>query len=317
MANIGYTLTSEEHGPNDLVRNAQRAEDAGFKFLMISDHSHPWIDAQGHSPFAWTVLGALAQVTGLPLGTAVTCPTMRYHPAPAAQMAATVQVMANGNFLFGVGTGENLNEHVYGDHWPPYDLRSDMLVEAIEIMRELWTGDLITYYGDFYTVEEARLYTLPDSPPPVLIAAGGPQSAALAGQIGDGLISTSPQAELVQTFRENGGAGKPTYGQLTVAYAGTDDEALEIAYKYWPTAAVPGQLGQELRSPALFEDAIKRVTRQDVAEAFTVSSDLEKHQQAIQAYLDAGFDHVYVHAVGPEQEKMLKFYESQILPAFR
>lgn len=315
MADIGYTLTTEEHGPSDLLRNAQLAEQAGFKFLMISDHYHPWIDAQGHSPFAWSVLGALSQVTSVPVGTAVTCPMIRYHPALVAQMAATTQVMMNGNFMLGIGTGENLNEHVYGDRWPPYDMRKEMFEEAVEIMRVLWEGDNTTLYGEYYTVEEARIYTLPDSPPPILVAAGGPQSAQMAGEIGDGMISTAPKGDLVQEFRDAGGEGLPTYGQITVAYAETDEEALEIAFKYWPTAAVPGQLGQELRSPPLFEDAIKNVTKDDVAQAFTVSSDPQKHLEAIQKYIDAGFDHIYVHAVGPHQETFIRFFEADILPA--
>lgn len=316
MAEIGYALSSEELKPHDMVRYAQRAEEVGFKFIMVSDHYHPWIEAQGESPFVWTVMGAIMQAVDLPLGTAVTCPTMRYHPALAAQMAATAQILANGNFLFGVGTGENLNEHIYGDGWPPYDLRHEMFEEAIQIIRLLWEGELTTLYGEFYTVEEAKLYTLPESPPPIIIAAGGDASARLAGQIGDGLMSTSPSKKLVQTFRENGGEGKHTYGQLTVCYAETDEEAAQIAYENWPTGAIPGQLKQELRSPALFEDAVKMVTREDVAQKLVCSSDPQQHQQAIQEFIDAGFDHVHIHQVGPEQELFFKAYERDVLPAF-
>lgn len=316
MVDIGYALSSEELKPHEMVEYAQRAEDAGFKYLMISDHYHPWIDAQGESPFAWTMIGALLQATGLPLGTAVTCPTFRYHPALVAQMAATAQALANGRFILGIGTGEYLNEHIYGDYWPPYDVRNDMLEEAVSIMRTLWEGDQTTMYGEYYTVEEARIYTLPDSPPPIVVAAGGPSSAKLAANIGDGLMSTSPDADLLKTYRENGGQGSPTYGQATVSYAETDEEAVEIAYKQWPTGAVPGQLHQELRMPALFEDAVQLVSKDDVASRLVCSSDPQKHIEDIQKYVDAGFSHVHIHAVGPHQKAFIDMYEKEVLPAF-
>lgn len=174
MVQIGYALSSEEHRPDDLVRNACAAEQAGFQFALISDHYHPWIDRQGHSPFVWTVIGGIAQATDrIRLGTGVTCPTIRIHPAIIAQAAATAAVMLPDRFFLGVGTGENLNEHVLGHRWPPFDLRAEMLEEAVEVIRMLWNGDTVTFYGSFYVVEEARLYTLPESPPPICVAASG------------------------------------------------------------------------------------------------------------------------------------------------
>src|SRR5438552_901542 len=199
MVELGYALSSEEHTPNNLVRYAQRAEEVGFAFALISDHYHPWIDQQGHSPFVWSVIGGIAQATQrLRLGTGVTCPTIRTHPAIIAQAAATAAAMMPGRFFLGVGTGENLNEHILGNRWPPHDQRLAMLEEAIEVMRLLWQGGEQTYRGHFYTVENARLFTLPDEPLPVMIAASGTRAAQAAGRIGDGLISTKPEAEIVK-----------------------------------------------------------------------------------------------------------------------
>src|SRR6266480_606206 len=193
---IGYALASEEHGPNDLVRNARAAEEAGFTFALISDHFHPWVDTQGQSPFVWSVIGAIAQATErLELGTGLTCPTTRIHPAIIAHAAATVAAMMPGRFFLGVGTGENLNEHVTGARWPlPWE-RLEMLEEAVDVIRKLWSGEEITHRGEHYTVEEARLYTLPDERPEIYVAASKPQAAELAGRIGDGLISTAPNEE--------------------------------------------------------------------------------------------------------------------------
>ncbi|NLX10915.1 MAG: TIGR03557 family F420-dependent LLM class oxidoreductase [Chloroflexi bacterium] len=318
MVNIGYALSGEEHNPRDLVRYAERAEQAGFTFALISDHFHPWIDRQGHSVFVWSVIGGIAQVTtNLQLGTGVTCPTIRIHPAIIAQAAATAAAMMPGRFFLGVGTGENLNEHVLGDRWPPYDLRSDMLEEAIEVIRLLWEGDVTTFYGTFYTVENARIYTLPETLPPIMIAAGGPKAAELAGRLGDGLISTSPKSELVETFEEGGSGSRPRYGQLTVCWADDEATARKIAREWWPTAALGGELSQELPMPAHFEQATQDVTEEQVAKSVVCGNDASRHLEKIQEYIDAGFDHVYIHQVGPDQQGFFQFYEREILPAFR
>ena len=214
MTTFGYWLSSEEHPPLDLVRNARRAEEAGFEFAMISDHYHPWIDAQGHSPFVWSVIGGIAAATErLRVGTGVTCPLIRIHPAIVAQAAATCAALLPGRFFLGVGTGENLNEHVTGARWPAPDERIEMLEEAIDVIRLLWDGDEETHRGEHYTVDHARLYTLPEEPIPIVVAAGQPNAAELAGSRGDGLITTSPDEEIVSAYREGGGDG-PRYGQV-------------------------------------------------------------------------------------------------------
>ena len=232
MVEIGYVLCSEEHGPKDLIRNAQLAEQAGFRFASIADHYLPWLEQQGNSPFAWSVLRAIAQATtGLRLGTEATCPLIRYHPAIIAQAAATVGMLAPGCSSLGVRAGENLNEHILGRHWPETEVRHEMLAEAVDIIRQLWNGDWVSYYGSFYTIENARLYSLPDATPPIYMAASGTEAAELAGEIADGLISTAPSSKTVQRFAKAGGQGKPIYGQLTVCWVDTETDARQRAYK--------------------------------------------------------------------------------------
>lgn len=318
MTEIGYALSCEEHPPNDLVRNARRAEEVGFTFALISDHYHPWIDRQGNSPFVWNVIGAIAQVTEqLRLGTGVTCPTIRIHPAIIAQAAATSAAMMPGRFFLGVGTGENLNEHILGDRWPPTAVRREMLEEAVEVIRLLWQGDSKSHYGKHYTVENARLYTLPDEPPPIVVAAGGPQAAEMAGRIGDGFIGLEPEAELLKTFEESGGAGKPRYGQLHVCWDQDEAEARRVAHERWPNEALTGELNQELPMPAHFEQATGMVGQDDVAQTIICGPDPERHIAAIEEFTDAGYGHVYIHQVGPDQEGFFRFYERAILPKLR
>lgn len=227
---IGYKLTSEQHGPRELIAFAQKAERAGFAFAMISDHFHPWTHRQGHSPFVWAVIGGIAQSTRqLRLGTGVTCPIMRIHPAIVAQAAATAAVMMPDRFLLGLGTGENLNEHVLGQRWPAPDVRLEMIEEAIKLVRVLWRGGLRSYRGRYYQLEQAELYTLPDHLPPILLAAGGPRTARVAGRVADGLIVTSPSRQLVDAFREAGGVEKPVFGEMAVAWAEDDEIAARTA----------------------------------------------------------------------------------------
>jgi coenzyme F420-dependent glucose-6-phosphate dehydrogenase len=318
MLEIGYALSSEEHPPNDLVRYARRAEDVGFTFALISDHYHPWIDRQGHSPLVWSVIGGIAQVTQrLVLGTGVTCPTMRIHPAIIAQAAATSAAMMPGRFFLGVGTGENLNEHILGDRWPPHDVRLEMLEEAVEIIRLLWEGGMQTYRGFYYVVENARIYTLPDQLPPILVAASGSRMAEAAGHIGDGMITTAPEVDLLKQFDAGGGAGKPRYGQLTVCWAPDEATARRIAFEYWPTAAVQGELTQELPTPAHFEQAAMMVDEEEVAQAIVCGPDPERHVAGVKEFAEAGYDHVYIHQIGPDQEGFFRFYEREVLPKLR
>jgi coenzyme F420-dependent glucose-6-phosphate dehydrogenase len=315
MVEIGYTVACEEHGPHDLVRYARRAEEAGFAFAFVSDHFHPWIDRQGNSPFAWSVIGGIAAATErLRVGTGVTCPTVRLHPAIVAQAAATSAAMMPGRFVLGVGTGENLNEHVLGDRWPTASVRREMLEEAVAVIRELWRGGWVEHHGRHYTVENARIYTLPDEPPPIVVAAGGPAAAELAGRIGDGFVGTSPQAELIELFENAGGAGKPRYGQVTVCFGEREDEARRTAHEWWPNIGIPGELGQVLPQPAHFEQAAANVTEEAVAEVVACGPDPERHLEFLQRFADAGYDHLFIHQVGPDQDGFLRFYEREVLP---
>jgi G6PDH family F420-dependent oxidoreductase len=314
---IGYAISSEEHAPLELVGHAARAEEAGFAYALVSDHFHPWIDRQGESPFVWSVLGGIAQATEtLRVGTGVTCPTIRIHPAIVAQAAATSAAMLPGRFFLGLGTGENLNEHVLGDRWPEAEVRLEMLEEAIVVIRLLWQGGYQSHHGRHYTVEEARLYTLPDDLPPVYVAASKPNAAELAGRLGDGLISVAPDVELVEQFESAGGGGKPKLGQVTVCYAETEADARRTAREWWPNAAVKGGLSQELALPRHFEDAAEMVSEDDVAATVVCGPDPDGYVAQIEAYADAGFDHVYLHQVGPDQEGFFRFAQEQILPRF-
>ncbi len=318
MVELGYALSSEEHRPNDLVRHAHGAEDAGFTFALISDHYHPWVDRQGEAPFVWSVLGGIAQATTrLRVGTGVTCPTTRIHPAIIAQAAATVAAMMPGRFFLGVGTGENLNEHILGDRWPAHDLRLAQLEEAVAVIRQLWQGGVQTHRGEHYTVEHARVYTLPDVLPPLMVAASGPQAAALAGRIGDGFIGTAPDTATLDRFVAAGGAGKPRYGQLTVCWAADEPSARRTAHEWWPNAGIPGELSQELPTPAHFQQAAQFVDEETIAEAIICGPDAARHRQAIQAYIDAGYDHVYVHQISPDQVGFFDFYRREVVPHFR
>jgi coenzyme F420-dependent glucose-6-phosphate dehydrogenase len=318
MAEIGYTLSSEEHAPVELVRNARRAEEAGFAFALISDHFHPWIDRQGQSPFVWGVIGAIAQATDrMRLGTGVTCPIGRIHPAIVAQAAATAAALMPGRFFLGVGTGENLNEHVTGARWPAADERLSMLEEAIAIMRRLWEGEEVTHRGDHFVVEHARVYSLPESPPPIMVAVSGPRAAEVAARAGDGMIGTSPKAELLELFRAEGGKGRPTYGKVTACWAATEADARRTAREWWPNTALQGELGQELPLPRHFEQATVTVTEDQVAESVVCGPDAERHVAAIGEFIDAGYDHVFVHQIGPDQNGFIAFYEDQILPKLR
>jgi coenzyme F420-dependent glucose-6-phosphate dehydrogenase len=315
MPEIGYTLSSEEFAPRDLLDQAQRAEEAGFTHVVISDHYHPWTDRQGHSAFVWGVIGGLAQVTGeVTIGTGVTCPLVRIHPAIIAQAAATAGCMLPGRFFLGVGTGENLNEHILGDAWPSASVRRDMLEEAIALIHHLWEGGLQSFRGEHYLVDNARIYDLPDQAVPIHVAAAGDQAAELAGRVGDGLIATSPDGDLLRTFDRSGGRGKPRFGQLTVCWSETEEEARKTALEIWPNAAITGELGQELPLPRHFEQAASLLSEDQVAESMPIGPDPERYVEAIRGYERAGFTHVYVHQVGHEQEGFIRFFQREILP---
>jgi G6PDH family F420-dependent oxidoreductase len=316
MVTLGYALSSEEFDPRQLVSLAKRAEETGFTFALISDHFHPWLDTQGQSPFVWSTLGGIAMVTErLAIGTGVTCPLIRTHPVIVAHAAATAADMLNGRFFLGLGTGEYLNEHITGAHWPVLETRQEMLREAVDVIRTLWQGGYFNHRGPFYTVEQARLYTLPENPPPVYIAASGPKSARLAGELADGLISTAPDQEVVSEFDGFGGS-RPKFGQLTVCWAEDENEAKETARHYWANSGIPGQLSQELASPAYFGSVASIVTTDEIAKTVVCGPDPEKYRAEIEKFAKAGFTHVYLHQIGQDQEGFFAFARRELLPAY-
>lgn len=316
MASIGYFLSCEQYGPHELIDQARRAEDAGFERLWISDHYHPWNDEQGQSPFVWGVLGALSQVTSLPVTTAVTCPTFRIHPAVIAQAAATAAVQLDGRFVLGVGSGEALNEHVLADHWPSVGVRLEMLEEAVEIIRLLHGGEEISHHGTYYEVQEARVYTRPERPVPIYVSGFGPQATELAGRIGDGFCTVSPDPDLVRLFRESGGVGKPTQGGMKVCWDRDAGKALDIAHRIWGNEGLPGQLPQTLPRPRDVAAAQSLVAREAIADAMTCGDDADAHVAQVSAFVDAGIDEVYVQQVGPDMAGFFEAWRDEVLPAF-
>lgn len=312
----GYFLSSEEYTPAELVEQARLAERAGFDALWISDHFHPWNDEQGQSPFVWSVIGAISQVCDLPVTTAVTCPTVRTHPAVIAQAAATSAALLEGRFVLGLGSGEALNEHILGGAWPTADVRLAMLEEAVAVIRRLFTGETVSHRGEFYTVDTARLYTLPDRPPPIYLSGFGPKATELAARIADGYINTAPDEELLGIFKQQSG-GKPAQAGVKVSYAATEDEGVRIAHRLWANAGLPGELAQVLPSPQHFEQASQLVTEEMTADSVVCGPDVERHVDAFAPYVDAGYDDVYVANMGPHYEEMIRVYGEKVLPALR
>jgi coenzyme F420-dependent glucose-6-phosphate dehydrogenase len=314
---LGYALSSEEHEPRQLVANAVHAERVGMSFAFISDHYHPWTDEQGHAPFVWTIVGAIAAETNaLRLGTGVTCPLIRTHPAVIAQAAATSACLMPGRFFLGVGTGENLNEHVTGSRWPAPDERVEMLEEALEVLRLLWEGGVQSHEGKHYRVDHARIYDLPEQPMEVVVAAAKPGAAELAGRLGDALVSTAPDAELVDAYRGAGGDG-PIYGQVTGCWAESEAEARRTALRAWPNAAIPGRSGQELPLPEDFESLAQLVTEDQIAKEIVCGPDPELWRSRIEEFTGAGFTHVYLHQVGRDQDGFFRFFERELRPQLR
>jgi G6PDH family F420-dependent oxidoreductase len=314
---IGYFLASEEFRPAELLDQARGAERAGFEALWISDHFHPWNDAQGQSAFVWSTIGALSQVTRLPVTTAVTCPTMRMHPAIIAQAAASSAVLLQGRFVLGVGTGEALNEHILGGPWPNIGIRLEMLEEALAVIRKLWAGKLVSHRGRYYTVEQARIYTRPQTPPPIYVSGFGPKSTDVAARIGDGYICTIPDPGLVRRFRDAGGGDKPCQAAFKAAFAPTADEGVQIAYERWPNAGLPGELNQVLASPRHFEQASQLVSPDQMKSAFVCGNDVGAHLEMIDKYAKAGFDELYMANVGPNWQGLFDLYENEVLPRVR
>jgi G6PDH family F420-dependent oxidoreductase len=312
---LGYWLSSEEHAPRNLVLNARAAEEAGLSHAVISDHFHPWIDAQGQSPFVWSVLGAIAQATErITIGTGVTCPLIRVHPAIVSHAAATAACLLPGRFFLGVGTGENLNEHVTGAKWPAPDERLEMLEEAVDAMRTLWKGGYQTHRGKHYTVEQARLYTLPDEPPPVVVAAAQENAAELAGRIGDGYMNVAPDSDTLKIYERAGGGG-PKHGKVTGCWGTDRDKALKQAHERWPNMGLGGSLSQELALPRDFEGASQTVRPEDIEESLALGDDPQAWVEQIRKFADAGFTHVALHHLGDDQQGFIEFVQREVAPA--
>ncbi|WLQ39497.1 LLM class F420-dependent oxidoreductase [Streptomyces laculatispora] len=319
MVDIGYTMMTEQAGPRDLVGHVVGAERAGFDFSVTSDHYFPWLDAQGHASYAWSVLGAAAQATErIPLMTYVTCPTRRYHPAVVAQKAATMQLLSQGRFRLGLGSGENLNEHVVGGGWPAAQVRLEMLEEAVRIIRALLSGESLTHHGTHFDVEHARLWDLPDTPPPIGVAVSGDRSCEVAGHHADLLIATEPKQELISAFERHGGGGKPKVGQLPICYDTDRDAAIARAHDQFRWFGGGWPVNSELPGPAGFAGATQFVRPEDVAESIPCGDDVEAVVDAVRSYADAGFTEVALIQVGGgHQEPYLGWAEQKLLPALR
>ena len=317
MTSFGFTLSSEEHDPATLVEQARMAEDHGFDFVSISDHYHPWVSEQGHSPFVWSVLGALSQATtSLDVGVGVTCPIVRIHPAVVAQAAATTSLLLGDRFSLGVGTGEALNEHVLGHRWPTPETRRQMLEEAVEVMRRLWSGETVDHHGRFYDVENARLFDPPAHDLPVIVSGFGPESVELAARIGDGFWGHSPDREVIDDYRRHGGTG-PRWAQVTMCWAADEQEARETMHHVWPNSGLSGQLAQDLPTWTHFEQATSMLTVEQTSGSTPCGPDPGPVLDAARSYVEAGYDHVYFHQVGRDQRGFMRFWLEELQPQLR
>ncbi|MFE3787662.1 LLM class F420-dependent oxidoreductase [Streptomyces goshikiensis] len=319
MVRFGYTMMTEQAGPRELVEHVAAAERAGFDFSVTSDHYSPWLAAQGHSPYAWSVLGAAAQATTtIPLMTYVTCPTVRYHPAVVAQKAATLQLLSEGRFRLGLGSGENLNEHVVGPGWPAAHVRLGMLEEAVEIIRALFAGGGVNHHGQYFDVENARLWDLPEQPPPIGVAVSGDRSCDLAGRLADLVIAIDPERELLEAFDRAGGAGKPRVGQLAVCYDPDRDAAVARAHEQFRWSAGGWRVNAELPGPAAFDQAARYVRPEDIAESIPCGDGTDEFVDAVRPFADAGFTEIaLVQVGGAHQRPFIDWAESVLLPALR
>jgi G6PDH family F420-dependent oxidoreductase len=317
MTKIGYFLSCEQFGPKELIDQAKRAQDAGFEALWISDHYHPWNDEQGQSPFVWGVIGALSEATSLPVSTAVTCPTVRIHPAIIAQASATAAVQLEGRFVLGVGSGEALNEHILGDPWPSAGVRLEMLEEAIDVIRKLHKGGEVSHHGKHYEVQEAQVYTRPEQPVPIYVSAFGPQAVKLAARIGDGYSIAMPDGDLVKQFREAGGGSKPVQGGTKVCWDADADAALKTAHRLWGNEGLPGQTSQILPRPKDFAALQSLVPPETVGESVACGPDPEKHIAQVREYIDADIDEIYVQQIGPDMDGFFAAWQRDVLPQVR
>ena len=319
MTAFGYTMMCEQAAPQQLVRDVRMAEEAGFDFSVISDHYFPWLSAQGHAGYAWSILGAAAASTErIPLMTYVTCPILRYHPAVVAQKAATMQLLSGGRFRLGLGSGENLNEHVVGQGWPAVGVRHEMLAEAVEIIAALFDGGNVNYRGQHFDVESAKLYDLHDVRVPIGIAVSGERSCTLAGELADILVATEPKPELGEMFDAAGGAGKPRIGQIAVAYDTDRDAAVQRAHEQFRWFGLGWKVNADLPAPSSVEAATQFVTPEQVGEQLPCGPDVEEHVEKIRPFLDAGFTEVALVQIGADrQADFCAWAERELLPALR
>ncbi|WP_224387384.1 TIGR03557 family F420-dependent LLM class oxidoreductase [Pseudonocardia sp. ICBG1293] len=314
---IGFKLFAEAYSPQEMVRQAVRAEEAGFDFVEISDHYHPWLESHGHSGFAWSILAAIAMRTErIGLATGVTCPTIRYHPAIIAQAAATTALLSEGRFTLGVGSGEQLSEHVTGHPWPVVGVRHEMFREALEIIRLLWSGGYRTYRGTHLSIEDARVFDLPETLPEIAVAAGGPKAARIAGELGDALFVTEPRTDLIEAYTAAGGTGA-RYAEVPLAYAGTVDAALESAHRLFRFGPTGWKIQSELPNVRNFEAATAFVRTEDMAEAFGAGPDVETHVETVRGFADAGYDRLALISAGPDVEEFFAFFEGELAGRLR
>lgn len=310
MARFGYKLMSEEHGPKALIENAIAAERAGFDFVSISDHYHPWLFAQGHASFAWSVLGAIAHATSqIGITTGLTCPIIRYHPAIIAQAAATIAVMSDDRFSLALGAGERLNEHVTGNLWPSIPERHAMLEEAIDIFRLLWSDGAHSFQGAYFTLDHAQIFDLPSEPISVILGVSGPASLELARSKADGIMTTDPKAEIAETSPDG-----PRYVEVALAYAKSEEEGRKVAHERFRFSAFDWSVNSEIPTVEGFETATQFVRPDDLADTIPAGPDADKHLEAIQKALDAGFDHIVLTGIGPDQAGFQRFFEESLLP---
>lgn len=309
---IGFKLFAEGFGPREIVEQAVRAERAGFDFVEVSDHFHPWLEEQGHSGYVWSMLAAMAERTErIELVSGVVCPIIRQHPAMVAQAAATIALLSEGRFTLGVGSGERLNEHVVGMGWPSATTRHEMLREAIEIIRLLWSGGYRSYEGKHLDLEDARVFDLPERSPEIVVAAGGERAATLAAEFGDGLFATEADDTLTGTYRGKGGTG-PAYGEVPLAWASDDGAALASAREKFRFGLTGWKVQSELPNPVNFAAATELVREEDMAEAFGYGPDPDRHVAAVRGFVDAGFDHLCLLNAGPDPEGFFRFFEEEL-----
>jgi G6PDH family F420-dependent oxidoreductase len=314
---IGYKLATEGFAPKELIRQAVAAEQAGFDFVEMSDHFHPWVEAQGHGAFTWNLLSAIAMKTErIKLVTGVTCPSMRYHPAIIAQAAATLAIISDGRFTLGVGAGERLNEHVTGEGFPARRVRHERLREALEIIRLLWSGGYRSYEGRHLRLEDARIFDLPDQQPVIAVAASGPASARIAAELGDGLFAVDPDRQLVGDWRTLGGRG-PVYGEMPLAWAPDEDSAVQAVLEKNSFALTGWKVMSELPNPVNFEAVTALVTAGQVRGQFACGPDPRRHLELARRFAEAGFDHLVLMNAGPDPDGFLDFYAAELAAPLR